>query len=204
MQAPQRIYHTGFPIAIDNAQTSQPNYSRPSARHSHRQSIMHSSDTDSGFRLRAAKRVSSRASIRTSVPGMKSLLPLQLASPASSEFSDCPSVKSAKRSTFGLSDPALPTFPTTQDTVRRPLAFLRLPLVVRREKYRDTPIYSEAGSPVPSPAYYQAEFQLDSSSSSDGDWVVGCESPITDPSELSPSRCLSMVSSCYLLTFFQH
>ncbi|KAH8655166.1 hypothetical protein BGZ60DRAFT_153681 [Tricladium varicosporioides] len=192
MPVPQKIYYTGFPIAVGNTPISHPNYSRPSVHRSHRQSIMHSSDTDSTFRLRAAKRVSRPASIRTSVSGMKSLIPLQLASPVSSEFSDCPSVKSAKRSTFGLSDPALPTFPTTQDTVRQPLAFIRLPLVVRREKYRDTPIYSEAGSPVPSPAYYQKEFQLDSSSSSDGDWVTGCESPITEHSELSPSRCLSM------------
>ncbi|KAF4626058.1 hypothetical protein G7Y89_g12103 [Cudoniella acicularis] len=188
-QAPERIYHMPSAITSINPRYSQPNSFRPSAQRFHRQSTMQS-DTEAACRLRAAKRASRPSSIRTSVSGMKSLLPLQL-TPSSSDLESSPSAKSIQRSTFGLSDPAIPTFPA-KETARRSLQFLRLPVVIRPKQYRDTPIYSEPGSPLPSTAYYQTEFQLDSSASSDSDWVAGCDSPITEPSEGGPSRCVSM------------
>lgn len=88
--------------------------------------------------------------IKRSVPGMKTLLSLKLLSPTLPKFDTWPSPEPPKRSTFGtrivLQD--LEDFSSIGDRARDSL---RSPK--RSQQYRDTPIYSEPGSPIPSRAY---------------------------------------------------
>lgn len=97
-------------------------------------------------------------SIRMSVLEMKSLPPLKLSSspPNSNSF---PSSRLTQRSTFGLENflwnDASESINHFQPRRRR----LRLPrpTTIRREWYRDTPVYTEAGCRSPYLAYYADE-----------------------------------------------
>jgi hypothetical protein len=108
----------------------------------------------------------SRASlgnIKRSVPGMKSLLPLKLLSPTVPEFGLWPSPEPVKRSTFGtrIVSRDLDQSSDIGDRARDSLKSRK-----RSRQYRDTPIYSEAGSPIPSRAYF-----------SDDDVSFNCSQP---------------------------
>lgn len=98
------------------------------------------------------KRTTSITSIRRqrSVTGMKHLLPLRLSPKLTSQ--DLPSHDSIRRATFGL--PVLPADGQTILERRGRHAFIPPPMTMRPEKYRDTPIYTEPGSPLLGRAYY--------------------------------------------------
>jgi hypothetical protein len=96
------------------------------------------------------KRTTSITSMRRrrSVTGMKRLLPLRLSPKLTSQ--DLPSHDSIRRATFGL-----PVVPSDGETIfERRHTFVPPPMTIRPEKYRDTPIYTEPGSPLLGRAYY--------------------------------------------------
>lgn len=95
------------------------------------------------------KRTSSINSMRRSVKGMKNLLPLKLTS-TSRQGQEWLSPTSSHRSTFGL-----PVCRSQSILERRANhSFAPPPMTIRPEQYRDTPIYTEAGSPMMGRAYY--------------------------------------------------
>lgn len=111
-------------------------------------------DTSAQDENRVMKRTSSTNSMRRSVTGMKSLLPLKL-SPAKLAEKEWPSLPSPsiQRSTFGI--PAYTTRST--QSIRERRGRHKLPptkVKIHPERYRDTPIYSDPGSPIPGRAYY--------------------------------------------------
>ncbi|KAF8860000.1 hypothetical protein BDZ45DRAFT_688849 [Acephala macrosclerotiorum] len=96
----------------------------------------------------------SRASFRTckrSVPGMKTLMPLKLLSPTLPDFDTWPSLESSKRTTFGtrIVSQDFEEFSEIGDRARDSMISRK-----RSQQYRDTPIYSQPGSPIPSRAYF--------------------------------------------------
>lgn len=101
--------------------------------------------------------------VKRSVPGMKSLLPLKLLSPTLPEFGIWSSPDTAKRSTFGtrIVSQDLDQSSDIGDRARDSLKSRK-----RSQQYRDTPIYSQPGSPIPSRAYF-----------SDDDMSFNCSLP---------------------------
>lgn len=115
-------------------------------------SIMFTMERPTKDRACELNRVSSISSMRRSVTGMKQLLPLKLSSANRSE-QEWPSPTSSHRSTFGFSvrsSPSLFERRAKQKNVPPPMS-------IRPRKYRDTPIYTEAGSPMMCRAYYTDE-----------------------------------------------
>ncbi|CAG8957319.1 hypothetical protein HYFRA_00010742 [Hymenoscyphus fraxineus] len=156
-------------------------------------------EVQSNSMIRAARRVSSCLSVKTSVTrvsGMKALLPLTLSTtsfdtqvyrPQQVEEFESPTT-TINRFTFGGHDesPKKQKSPRSKKLSRRGGHFPRLPLYIRPER-RDIPVYTEHGSPVPSPAYFTSQFPnlnnpSPTHSSSDEDWAVGCSSPNTETS----------------------
>lgn len=88
---------------------------------------------------------------KRSVAGMKSLLPLKLLSPTVPQHGIWPSSETVKRSTFGTN--IIPRDPDQSsdvgDRARDSLESRK-----RSRQYRDTPIYNQPGSPIPSRAYF--------------------------------------------------
>lgn len=105
-------------------------------------------------------------SLRRSVSGMKNLLPLTLSSSLPTPTSN--STTPPQRSTFGFEDQPAEDTPlrrSHQSSNRR--FHVPRPITIRREQYRDTPIYTEPGSPLLNLAYYTDEqVSLDSSAES--------------------------------------
>lgn len=118
----------------------------------HDHAKMYSKDSTMTIERRASSgsRIS-LAAIKRSVPGMKTLLPLKLLSPTLPEFDTWPSPEPVKRSTFGtkIVSQYVEYTPAIGDRARDSLQSRK-----RSRQYRDTPIYSEPGSPVPSRAYF--------------------------------------------------
>lgn len=103
---------------------------------------------------RARSDSTSTTSLRRSVSGMKSLLPFKLSSslPTSTLNSPTP----PHRSTFGLENHPAESleFRISHRASKNPRFHVPRPIVIRREQYRDTPIYTEPGSPLLNLAYY--------------------------------------------------
>jgi len=98
------------------------------------------------------------SSLRRSVSGMKQPFPLKLASPHFPETNFWPSATSVRRATFGLQGGYEDGMNLEQNSTRLPRRkHPRLQMTIRPQKYRDTPIYTEPGSPVPGRAYYTDE-----------------------------------------------
>lgn len=94
---------------------------------------------------------SSLGPVKRSVPGMKSLMPLKLLSPTASELGTWPSPEPIKRSTFGTETGSLDC-KQSSNIGNRARDSLKSPKML--QQYRDTPIYNQPGSPIPSRAYY--------------------------------------------------
>ncbi|KAH7333049.1 hypothetical protein BKA65DRAFT_38849 [Rhexocercosporidium sp. MPI-PUGE-AT-0058] len=94
-------------------------------------------------------------SVKRSVPNMTSLLPLKLLSPTLPQSDLWPSASQDQRSTFGAI-PSSQESSRVQGKTNNPLG-LRLSLLPPRSSQRDTPIYTEPGSPLPGRAYYTSE-----------------------------------------------
>ncbi|KUJ13657.1 uncharacterized protein LY89DRAFT_671955 [Mollisia scopiformis] len=139
----------------------------------HDRAKMYSKDNTTMSMERSSSSASrlSLGAIKRSVPGMKALLPLKLLSPTLPEFDTWPSPEPTKRSTFGrriISQDI--EYSSIGDRARDSLKSRK-----RSQQYRDTPIYSEPGSPVPSRAYF-----------SENDVCFNCSQPgsICDADEL--------------------
>ncbi|CAG8975995.1 hypothetical protein HYALB_00011550 [Hymenoscyphus albidus] len=156
-------------------------------------------EVQSSSMIRAARRVSSCLSVKTSVTrvsGMKALLPLTLSTtsfdtqvyrPQQAEEFESPTT-TINRFTFGGHDesPKKQKSPRSKNLSRRGGNFPRLPLYIRPERC-DIPVYTEHGSPVPSPAYFTSQFSNSNNlspthSSSDEDWAAACSSLNTETS----------------------
>lgn len=94
---------------------------------------------------------SSVGTVQRSVPGMKTLLPLRLLSPTLPELDTWPASEPRKRSTFGTRTGSDDFEQSSDigDRARDSLAARRRP-----QHNRDTPIYNQPGSPIPSRAYF--------------------------------------------------
>lgn len=139
----------------------------------HDRAKMYSKDNTTMSMERSSSSASrlSLGAIKRSVPGMKALLPLKLLSPTLPEFDTWPSPEPTKRSTFGTRIISQDIeYSSIGDRARDSLKSRK-----RSQQYRDTPIYSEPGSPVPSRAYF-----------SENDVCFNCSQPgsICDADEL--------------------
>ena len=100
-------------------------------------------------------------SLRRSVSGMKTLLPLKLSS--SQPTSTWSSLSAPHRSTFGFEGHSAEQsqYRASHQSPSRRFNIPR-PVTIRREHYRDTPVYTEPGSPLLNLAYYTEEQNLES------------------------------------------
>lgn len=180
--------------------------------------MQQSSAVHSNSVVRALRRVSSCLSVKTSVTrvsGMKALLPLTLSTtsldtqiykPQQIEEIQSP-VTTINRLTFGgplelppedqeESPKKLQKSPRSKKLSRRGRHFPRLPLSIHPER-RDIPVYTDAGSPIPSPAYFTTEFphtlSPTNSCLSEKEWLAGCSSPNTETSPHPNDRNFTMV-----------
>jgi hypothetical protein len=150
--------------------------------------------------FRTPKSDSSSFSVKAAVSGMKTLLPLKLTSTFDSVSEVSAASPSFNRATFGTEESPTKKSPRSKKLSHRGRYFPQIPLVIRPEQYRDTPVYTDAGSPIPGQAYYpQFEFwrKFSSSiSSSDEDKCVSeCSSPNTVASDPEYQDCVHMVCS---------
>lgn len=90
--------------------------------------------------------------VRRSVSGMKNLLPLKLLSPTASELGIWPSSAPSHRTTFGMRLSL--KVEERRSSMNGHTDSQRARLAQRPRRYRDTPIFAEAGTPLPSPAYF--------------------------------------------------
>jgi hypothetical protein len=134
------------PIHSQNILTMLQQFSLP---HIQPQDIMFSPDRSPKGSQYRVKRTTSITSVRRSVTGMKNLLPLKLSSTTRSD-QEWPSPTSSNRSTFGLLIPP----PKSILERRARHSFVPPTMAIRPEQYRDTPIYTEPGSPLMGRAYY--------------------------------------------------
>jgi len=110
------------------------------------------------------KRSGSTHSLRRSVAGMKSLLPLKLSASLPNSISS--SSASTQRSTFGL-EQGHGKHTVLQTSNHSPSRQFNVPssITIRRERYRDIPVYTQPGSPSLNLAYYTDEAVCFNSSS---------------------------------------
>jgi hypothetical protein len=127
---------------------------------------------------------------------MKDLLPLQLSSPSLPNIEIWPSPNSIQRSTFGFEEPQSPKkeLSESQRSIIRHGNPTRLPLSIRPQPYRDSPICYEPGSPLPKSPTESLHFHY-SPPSSCGYTMNECSSPNTELDE----QYETMVSSSHLL-----
>jgi hypothetical protein len=91
--------------------------------------------------------------VRRSVSGMKTLLPLKLSS-AAPEVRSWPSSAPSQRTTFGMRLSLRIERPTSMsESTKNERGRCQSPQPQPKRR-RDTPIYTEPGTPLPSPAYY--------------------------------------------------
>lgn len=210
-----RIYHEASSIT---ARQAPQNFSCHISAVTHAPSTMQqSSEVHNNSVVRAARRVSSCLSVKTPVTtrvfGMKALRPLTLSTtsldtqvynpqpqPQQAEELQSP-VTTISRLTFGgqgESPKKSQKSPRSKKLSRRGRYFPRLPLSIHPER-RDIPVYTDAGSPIPSPAYFTTEFphtlSPTNSCLSEEEWLAGCSSPNTETSPHPNDRNYPMV--CY-------
>ncbi|KAE8443689.1 hypothetical protein EG329_001461 [Mollisiaceae sp. DMI_Dod_QoI] len=115
---------------------------------------MYTKDHSTMERSSSSASRSSFGTIKRSVPGMKNLLPLKLLPPTLPEFDIWPSLEATKRSTFGtrIGSQDCEQSSDIGDRARDSLISRK-----RSQQYRDTPIYSQPGSPIPSRAYFSED-----------------------------------------------
>ncbi|EPE32002.1 hypothetical protein GLAREA_12084 [Glarea lozoyensis ATCC 20868] len=147
--------------------------------------------------VRTLRSDSSSFSVKAAVSGMKCLLPLRL----TSTFDSVPDVSSAapafNQTTFEPEDSPKKISPRSKKLSHRGLYFPQIPLVIRPEQYRDTPVYTDAGSPIPGQAYYPQfdfwrKFSSSISSSDEDECVSECSSPNTLASDPEYQDCVHM------------
>lgn len=90
--------------------------------------------------------------VRRSVSGMKNLLPLKLLSPTASELGIWPSSAPSHRTTFGMRLSL--KVEERRSSMNEHTDSQRARPAQRPRRYRDTPIFAEPGTPLPSPAYF--------------------------------------------------
>jgi len=95
-------------------------------------------------------RAPSSSSVRRSVAGMKNLLPLKLLSPTAPDMDVWPASAPSHRTTFGLRLSLRAE--DRRSSVGERTGYYHS--TSRPKRYRDTPIYTEPGTPLPSPAYF--------------------------------------------------
>jgi hypothetical protein len=145
--------------------------------------------------MRTSDRMSKVLQTRRSVPGMKDLLPLQLSSPSLPNIEIWPSPNSIQRSTFGFEEPQSPKKGVeSQRSITRHDNPTRLPLTIRPQQYRDSPICYEPGSPLPKSPTESLHFHY-SPPSSCSNTEDECSSPNTELDE----QYETMVSASLLL-----
>lgn len=120
------------------------------------QSIPESSDESTEGDDRNMKRTKSVNSMRRLVSGMKSMLPLKLSALYHTEAEWPPSPSSIQRSTFSNPVYAPSGSPSLRER-RTKCRHSPTPMPIPPERYRDTPIYSDLGSPLLGRAHYSHE-----------------------------------------------
>lgn len=133
---------------------------------------------------------------RRSVPGMKDLLPLQLSSPSLPNIEIWPSPNSIQRSTFGFEERrrSKKGLSESQQSTTRHGNPTRLPLSIRPQQYRDSPICYEPGSPLPKSPTESLHFHYSPPSSCDYT-IDDCSSPNTEPDEHDETMVRSTLMS---------
>jgi hypothetical protein len=147
LKAPCSPYQAPYTASIHN------DYSRISTIPRHKsvpsiQATMYSADSSQKEKVRSVQRSGSVNALQRSVSGMKALLPLKLSSSMAS-------------STW--SSPARIQRSGNDSTLRKPhhspkrKSNAPQSMIIPREQYRDTPVYTEPGSPLLNLAYYTDE-----------------------------------------------
>lgn len=151
LKSPHMTYYPPIPT-IPSHDTPSPESEMPrhvSLPQIQPDSIMFTMERPTKDRRCELNRMSSTSSVRRSVTGMKHLLPLKLSSSGRSE-QEWPSPTSSHRSTFGFSVRSPPSLLERRAKHKN----IPPPMSIRPGKYRDTPIYTAAGSPMMCRAYY--------------------------------------------------
>lgn len=132
-------------------QLACPTSRRISLQQLQKRAKMYSKEQSTMERSRSSASRASFGAHKRSVPGMKTLMPLKLLSPTLPEFDTWPSLEPSKRTTFGtrIASQDFEEFSEIGDRARDSMISRK-----RSQQYRDTPIYSEPGSPIPSRAYF--------------------------------------------------
>jgi hypothetical protein len=142
------VHYISTSLHNDNARTMPRHKSLPSMN-----PTMFSTRNPSKRSARSAKRSDSINSLRRSVSGMKRLLPLKLSSSLPTTTWNSP--KLPQRTTFGFEvHPGHDSLLKNSHQSSNQRFKAPPPITIRREKYRDTPVYTEPGSPLLSLVYF--------------------------------------------------